>query len=424
MRTRLIVIMLLASIAQTETPAAFAVDQNWTIFGQVRPRLEVRNGYRTLPRDDADDGVLFISQRSRLGIGYSSDPRLSFTVIVQDIRTWGDERNTTSDYTADNFDLFRGFIDLKPDSLWSLRIGRQGISYDEERVLGEGDWSQQGRSHDAIRVMWNNGRYAAHLGWAHHEQGEPVRHSPYTNVTNYQDLAFVWLQSRSQSGSVSLLAVYDDHELFGSVSIPGIPTRRWTVGGYFERRSGETHGRAELYWQTGTRQTSFAEADISAYMFGLEVDRDFGKTNAMLWYDYLSGDDRPLDDEMKVFDPPYSTGHRFYGWADYFLNIPVDTYGHGLQDIALKIKTPLNGASILAIHLHYFLLAEPYETFDGDAKSALGFEADLMATIPLMKNARLQAGYSFVNPTEFAKSLTGGDSPGHWFWTALDVSVK
>jgi hypothetical protein len=159
-------------------------------------------------------------------------------------------------------------------------------------------------------------------------------------------------------------------------------------------------------------------------MFGVELDRDFGKTNAMLWYDYFSGDDKPLDDKMKVFDPPYHTGHRLYGWADYFTNIPVDTYGRGLQDLALEIKTPLSGVSLLDMHLHYFLLAKPYKTFGGDEKSALGFEADIMATIPLMKNVRLLGGYSLVVPTEFVRDLAGDGNPGHWFWTMLDVNVK
>jgi hypothetical protein len=305
-----------------------------------------------------------------------------------------------------------------------LRIGRQGIGYDEERILGDADWSQQGRAHDAIRVMWDNGSQAVHLGWAHHEQGEPTRHVTYTNTSNYQDLAFLWVQTREKSSSASALVVYDDYELYGTTTAPGVPTRRWTAGAYLQSRKGATHGRIEAYWQTGTRETITDEVDISAYMFGVELDRNFGKTNALLWYDYLSGDDKPLDDKMTVFDPTYYTAHRFYGSADYFIYIPVDTYGHGLQDLAFKIKTPLAGSSVLDMHFHYFLLAKSLETIGGKDRSALGFEADMMATIPLLKNVRLLGGYSLVAPTQFAKDIAGGDSPGHWFWTMLDVSVK
>jgi hypothetical protein len=386
--------------------------------------MEIRNGYRVLPSDGTNDGVMFVSQRSRFGVTYSSDSRLALTLIVQDVRTWGDELNTLSDYSSDHFDLHRAFADLKPDSQWTLRIGRQGLAYDEERILGEVDWSQQGRAHDAVRVMWDNGSQAAHVGWAHHEQGEPTRHVTYTNTSNYQDLAFVWLQAREKNSSASALLVYDDYELYGTTTAPGVPTQRWTAGALLQSRKGDMHGRIEGYWQTGTRETIIDEADISAYMFGVELDRSFGKSNVMLWYDYLSGDDKPLDDKLRVFDPPYHTGHKFYGWTDYFTNIPVDTYGHGLQDIALKIKTPLAGASIVDMHFHYFLLAKSLEMAGGSDKSALGFEADMMATIPLMKNVRLLGGYSLVAPTQFAKDIAGGDSPGHWFWTMLDVHVK
>ncbi len=414
----------LVLLVLVEASVAHAIDSNWTIYGQVRPRTEIRNGYRVLPDDQVNDGVVFISQRTRLGAGYSSDPRLAVTVILQDVRTWGDEKNTTSDYAADNFDVHRAFVDLRPDTMWTLRIGRQGIGYNDERILGEGDWSQQGRAHDAIRIMWTNGHASAHLGWAHHEQGEPTRYTPYTNINNYQDLVFAWVQTKFQTGSASAIAVYDDYELSGSVSLPGVPTERITVGANIEARSAEMHGRIEFYWQTGTRESSGMKADIAAYMIGAEVDRNFGKTNLMLWYDYLSGDDRPLDDKTKVFDAPYATNHRYYGWADYFINIPVDTYGRGLQDLALKLKTPFSSSSVLDVHAHYFLLATPYALPGGEERSALGFEIDAMATIPIMKNVRLLGGYSFVSPTQFVKDLTGGDSPGHWFWTMLDVNIK
>lgn len=428
MHSRLLCLITITLALLGGATPSYALDSNWTISGQVRPRMEIRNGYRILPTDHTNDGVMFVSQRSRLGVSYSNDRRLSLTLVMQDVRTWGDELNTTSDYAANNFDVYRAIVDLRLGSQWTLRIGRQGLGYDEERILGDADWSQQGRAHDAVRVMWDNGRQAIHAGWAHHEQGEPVRYTVYPSTTNYQDLAFLWARSRWEQGSVSLLALYDDYERFGAYSFPGIPTNRLTLGIHTERRKGESHGRVESYWQTGTRQKGSSErsfeADINAYLFAVEVDRNFGRTNVMVWYDYLSGDREPMDGDSKVFDPPYHTGHRFYGWADYFINIPVDTYGYGLQDLALKIKTPLSGSSVLDMHFHYFLLATPYEGFGGDGKSALGFEADAMATIPVMKNVRILGGYSLVLPTEFVKDLALEGNPGHWFWTMLDVNVK
>ena len=51
---------------------------------------------------------------------------------------------------------------------------------------------------------------------------------------------------------------------------------------------------------------------------------------------------------MKVFDTLFTTNHKFYGLADLFLNIPLQTDGRGLQDLAVKWhytpmpKLPLN----------------------------------------------------------------------------------
>ena len=402
-----------------------AQDSTWHIIGQVRPRMELRDGYRTLP-DKYTDAVLFFSQRSRLGARYSSNPRLALTVILQDVRTWGDETSTSADYSADNFDVYRAFADLRPDSQWTIRIGRQGLGYDEERILGDADWPQQGRTHDAIRVMWDNGRLAAHAAWAHNETDDPIFWTPYSHTANYQDLALLWLQARRPNEAISFLCLYDDHDLGGAESLPfaGLPTDRWTVGARLEGRRDRIHSRAEGYYQFGHRVGFMQHAVVKSGMFALELDRDFGRTNAMLWFDYLTGDDKPYDNEFKAFDPPYATTHKFYGWADYFVNVPADAYGRGLEDLALKLKTPIAGESVLDAQFHYFWLAKPYETFDSDKKSKLGFEMDLMATIPLLKFAGLQCGYSLLLPSEFTKDITGGNSSGHWLWMMLDVNVK
>jgi len=54
--------------------------------------------------------------------------------------------------------------------------------------------------------------------------------------------------------------------------------------------------------------------------------------------DYLSGDDGEDETKYKVFNTLYATNHKFYGFMDYFLNLPVHTYGKGLMDMHGKLN--------------------------------------------------------------------------------------
>lgn len=432
MRSVITVFLITSVIVLASTRTTAAVDSMWTITAQVRPRLEFRNGYRSLPSPNRNDGVVFVSQRTRMGVKYQSDRRASLSAIFQDVRTWGDESSSVTDYDADNFDVFRAFIDLTPDSTWTIRIGRQGIRFDEDRILGDGEWAQQGRSHDAFRIIWKRRGAEAHIAYAHNQRGEPVSYVRYNSSGNYQDLGVLWLNFRRATTGVSLLGVGEYYAAGGAqqqgLYDAGTPWGRGTVGGRIEVTPKPMQLRGEAYYQFGTRRFSNASTprvrDVRAFTLAASIGRDFGRTNLAIWYDIISGDSDPLDSTYRVFDPPYATGHKFYGWADYFVNMPADTRGLGVQDLAFKIKSPLSDQAVADLQFHYFWFARNNPGISGGGQKALGFEADAMVTIPLIKNIRLQAGYSAVIPTDALKRLHNGDGPGHWVWTMLDFNVK
>ncbi len=145
--------------------------------------------------------------------------------------------------------------------------------------------------------------------------------------------------------------------------------------------------RIEAAYQTGER----GGEDVAAFMVGARVGKSVGKGLVTLWFDYLSGDDDPTDGETKVFDTLFPTNHKFYGYADYFLNIPRDTSGGGLQDLALKLAWPL-GALKLKVDLHSFSLAEK-GSFDS---AHLGEEIDLTLVHKYSGDVNLVAGLSRV----------------------------
>ena len=114
---------------------------------QLRPRYEYRNGFKTLI-SNGESPTSFVSQRSRQNFNFKQE-KLKLKLTLQNIRTWGDVATTTTT-DKNGVALFEGWAQYEINSKWSTRIGRQVISYDNQRIMGEIDWAQQGQSHDAI----------------------------------------------------------------------------------------------------------------------------------------------------------------------------------------------------------------------------------------------------------------------------------
>ena len=158
-------LLLLLLIGTTVLPA----EAQFTLTGQLRTRTEVRNGLGNLvPK--GSKAAAFTSQRTRLVFGYKWD-RLTFGLSVQDIRVWGQDASSVSNADGNRLMLHEGWAELtlanKTDSTirfrlldaLSLKIGRQELSYDDVRLIGNLDWLQQGRRHDMALLK------AVHKGW-------------------------------------------------------------------------------------------------------------------------------------------------------------------------------------------------------------------------------------------------------------------
>jgi hypothetical protein len=79
--------------------------QEFEVSGQVRPRTEGRT-----PVDDGGWDY-FTSMRTRIGVLATLPKNISAFVQLQDVRLWGSESSTT-DFSADGFDLHQGYLDL------------------------------------------------------------------------------------------------------------------------------------------------------------------------------------------------------------------------------------------------------------------------------------------------------------------------
>ena len=121
-----------------------------------------------------DDAALFTSQRTRLNAGFTGY-RFKVFMALQDVRVWGQDQssiNRTTTEANNGFMLHEAWGEIilndtvsKIKNL-SLKIGRQEIAYDDQKVLGGLDWLQQARRHDAIVLKFANKGWIADIGAA------------------------------------------------------------------------------------------------------------------------------------------------------------------------------------------------------------------------------------------------------------------
>jgi hypothetical protein len=369
--------LLLAALPTT----AVAQEVDLKFGGQVRPRFEFRNPL-ALPDGDAET---FTSMRTRLDLRASMDDNLAAFIQIQDVRLWGSEGNTLGDFSANGLDIHQAYIDLGEavDGGFLGRFGRQEVNFGGQRLIGSVNWAQQARSFDGIRVGSGGSVgaidvFAAKL--ADSQAGDVDVEADLVSAYGTWDI--------SGTQDLDLYWIYDHGE--DSEADPGDQrTNRHTAGArWVGNVSGFTY-RAEGSYQGGT----LLGTDVSAFMFGGRLARGFaGKGSVTLWYDYLSGDGDLGDDKLKVFDTLFATNHKFYGFADLFLNIPLDTGGRGLQDIAVKGTYRFHPAWLVRLDVHSFHMADKGPLSSGH----FGEEIDLVVSWRYNRYLNLSAGVSYV----------------------------
>src|ERR1019366_1156712 len=148
----------------------------FTLTGQLRTRSELRAGQGTL-QQKGDVPAFFTSQRTRLNFGYTGYRFKIFTAI-QDVRVWGQDAstiNTTTTAGLNGLMLHEAWVEINFNDTvskienFSLKIGRQEIAYDDQRILGNLDWLQQARRHDAAILKFSNKGWIADLGAAYNQ---------------------------------------------------------------------------------------------------------------------------------------------------------------------------------------------------------------------------------------------------------------
>ena len=175
----------------------YKTNAQFSLTGQLRTRTELRDGYATL-NTTGSQAAFFTSQRTRLTFGYKWD-KLTFNVSAQDVRVWGQDASSINNADGSKLMIHEAWAEIvllnaKDTTIktkWldnvSLKIGRQEIVYDDSRLIGNLDWLQQARRHDAILLKTIHKGWQYDLGFAFNQNTENSSGSAYLpgNIPQY-----------------------------------------------------------------------------------------------------------------------------------------------------------------------------------------------------------------------------------------------
>ncbi len=427
--------------------SSIPLNAQFSAGAQLRTRSEFRNG-QGAPLSSTANPAFFTSQRTRLILGYTAY-RLKMGLTLQDVRVWGQDVSTINRTTATDYNgtiLHEAWAEIMlsdttyKKGIFSLKFGRQELMYDDSRLLGNLDWLQQGRRHDAAVLKFDNPKYMFHLGVAYNQNkelssGTLYNNTPpgtYTSSTNggamYKGMQYLYAAKKLKDGIFSLLFFTDQFNKFHTEVISGTSTKvpdlglwaRSTTGFYFNKTIKNISATASGYYQFGKNSTGQV---MNAYMYSGVAMYNIGKKLGVgAGYDYTSG-----GSAANVFDPLYGTPHKFWGFMDYYY--VASGFGKsGLQDIYLKSKWKLSEKCMLLADAHQFFAASDVYAANNVTKldKNFGTEIDLVATCQLTKIIGFELGYSHYFTTSTltslnVKNVANSNSNSNWAYLMLII---
>lgn len=396
-----------------------------TISVDMRTRSELRHGYRVIPTKDTS-AAFFTNQRTRLNFDFKTK-NFDFWASLQDTRVWGqqDPREgqgtpTPTDSTTYPMYLYEIYAEPHFNNKWSIRIGRQRIIYDNQRLFAENDWRLPANSHDAVRLIYNNKiNFTTEFIAAYNQYGENNFTTNYKTVgfTNYKNLFVNYLNWKmSKSFTLTTINTADGYQ---SSKNAAKTFERYTVGGRLEFASYNWYLTFSGYYQFGKDS---AGRKMDARYFQPEI-RYTGLKNLTIrvGMEYMSGQDSSLHlPENKSFVPLYGVAHRFMGAMDIF-DAAADFNNAGIINPYFFVWWAKNKWA-LRFDQHLFYSQSRFLYKGTELNKYLGYEFDFRLNYKPVPYLDIESGLSWANLTEAATRIKkSGDTKAipYWFYLSL-----
>ncbi len=380
--------------------SSYLTAQEISINGEYRINPVYSRGFRE-PFYSGDRPGFYTMQRTRLILNYNKKEDLDAEFIIQDRRFWG-EQNDRADVAS--IAVFRAWVEKYLSSGLSVRIGRQGLVYNDQQILSEPNWVGT-RAHDAALIKYEKAGFKAHLGGAHGSNGQDLKWEPY-KYNMYRNMEFLWLEKSAYKNSVSFIFLNRGMEKADS-SV----AYTQTFGPFANLKLSKRLSFKGLYYYQIGKNT--AGKDVSASLFSTQLFYNANDAISVnLGMDVTSGTsqtllDDPNNTKSHSFDRMYGLHHGKFGYLDYFyVNNPTLS---GVHDYYVKLKAKVAKNFTIDNHLHSFATSATINNIDGaEMNKQLGVENDLLLSYKFSSTFKATLAHSIMFGTPTLDQFFGG----------------
>jgi hypothetical protein len=414
-------------------------DAFWAELGlQYRLRLEVHDG-ADLSYDEGDT-LLAALQRARVHLDANYRDWLRAFVQLQDSRTLG--YGNASFINDGSADIHQAWVSLRAGSLFSVGAGRQVLAYGDQRLVGVADWSNVGRTFDALRLRFTypSGRVDVFGAvFTPHGGGNLVKGTWFVGAYNATELA-----GGSIDWDLYALGLLDSPGamppgvVYGSGADPATgPERQLATVGTRLRVAGRGLAAGiEGALQLGRHHAGYddASASIGHAAWALHADLAYEidvqtRPRIEVAVNHASGNDRDAR-TWNRFDNLFPTNHSRYGRMD-LLGWSASLSGsvgfgispHRRVSLSVDYWVLARGSR----HDGWYSssgaeLAPPPSPSDPHARELLlGHEVDLGVDVSIGSHARVHGGAGVFVPRGYGR--VRGSDPQLWGYTMLVVDL-
>lgn len=347
-------------------------------IGQGKPILEIRGRYEVVDQAGFANQAEALTLRTRFGWETGAWHGLKALIEAEDVHAGGHYNDgvppaepypviTDPDFAEVN----RAQLSWTASPDATVTLGRQRITLDDQRFIGNSGWRQDEQTFDAVRGEFKLGKLAFTGGWI----GQVNR--IFGEELDWDSDSWIASMSYPVSDAFTPTAfVY-------ALDFDNAPASSTLTSGL--RATGKTKAGpvAVSYAASWARQTEYG-ANLGEFDLDYVAADLAGTWKALTLkgaYESLEGDG------VRGFATPLATLHAFQGWADVFLTTPAN----GIEDrnITLSFKPaaagPLKNIELTARY-------HDFETQRTDA--ALGEELDLLASAAVTRTITAVVKYA------------------------------
>jgi len=372
-----------------------------TIDAEFRPRSEFRQGF-SQPLINGTKSALITFQRTRLNFNYKGGV-VTARLALQDSRIFGEtDTKQPATATTGSIGVYEAWTELLLYSGTSLKIGRQGVQFEDGRLFSLSPWSNTGNSHDLAQLRYFAPGFDIQLGYAYNNQKAYNADTSYYSVSKmYKEMAFIHLTKTLANGlDLSLLHV---SEGFMRSKTDLSSYHRNTTGGTLQLKNDKMPLGFLLtgYYQSGK---SAPTVDLDAYLLASKVTYSFNNTiGGLLGADYYSGSESTIAaTKTNTFNKlPYGVNHSFNGYMEYWATLPKGGLFNYFGGVNLKINKRLSSD----ITYYSFKLTKAMKSGTTDIQKNIGSELDLVLNYKFSAETAIQFAWCSYFETNGTKML-------------------